>query len=101
MRFNEALPGLRHPFPSRGGQRTDSRICPAETKSRNPSYQVLLKPGERIERTAADFFLLDIGNAGGVNLTFQGKPLGSLGKQGEVIHVRLPERPAETKKETP
>ena len=69
------------------------------TEGRNPSYQVLLKPEERIERTAVDSFLLDIGNAGGVNLTFQGKPLGSLGKQGQVIHLRLPERQAE--KESP
>ena len=65
------------------------------TEGRNPSQQVLLKPGERIERRAADFFLLDIGNAGGVNVTFQGNPLGSLGKSGQVIHLRLPERPAE------
>ncbi len=69
------------------------------TEDRNPSYQVLLKPGERIERTAADFFLLDIGNAAGINLIFQGKSLGSLGKQGQVIHLRLPERQAE--KESP
>jgi cytoskeleton protein RodZ len=69
------------------------------TEGRNPSYQVLLKPGERIERTAVDFFLLDIGNAGGINLLFQGKPLGSLGKQGQVIHLRLPELQAE--KESP
>ena len=67
------------------------------TEGRNPSHQVLLKPGERIERTASDFFLLDIGNAAGVNLIFQGKPLGSLGKQGQVIHLRLPERTAENK----
>lgn len=65
------------------------------TEGRNPSQQVLLRPGERIDRTAADFFLLDIGNAGGVNVTFQGKPLGSLGKSGQVIHLRLPERQAE------
>jgi cytoskeleton protein RodZ len=70
------------------------------TEGRNPSYQVLLKPGERIERTASDFFLLDIGNAGGLNLTFQGKSLGSLGKQGQVIHLRLPHGTAE-EKETP
>ena len=69
------------------------------TEGRNPSYQVLLKPGEKIERAASDFFLLDIGNAGGVNLIFEGKPLGSLGKQGQVIHLRLPEKTAE--KETP
>jgi len=65
------------------------------TEDRNPSYQLLLKPGEKVERTAADFFLLDIGNAGGINLIFQGKPLGDLGKPGQVIHIRLPEKTQE------
>jgi cytoskeleton protein RodZ len=51
------------------------------TEDRNPAYQVLLK--------------LEIGNAGGINLTFQGKPLGSLGKQGQIIHMRLPEKGSE------
>jgi cytoskeleton protein RodZ len=69
------------------------------TEGRNPSYQVLLKPGERIERTGSDFFLLDIGNAAGVNLIFQGKSLGTLGKQGQVIHLRLPDQAVE--KESP
>jgi cytoskeleton protein RodZ len=69
------------------------------TEGRNPSFQVLLKPGEKIERTASDFFLLDVGNAAGVNLIFQGKPLGSLGKHGQVIHLRLPEQT--TEKESP
>lgn len=62
------------------------------TEDQNPSYQVLLKPGDRIERLASDYFQLDIGNAGGVNLIYQGRSLGSLGKQGEVIHLRLPEK---------
>jgi cytoskeleton protein RodZ len=53
--------------------------------------QVLLNPGERIERSAADYFLLDIGNANGISVTYQGKPLGSLGKPGEVVHIRLPQ----------
>jgi cytoskeleton protein RodZ len=65
------------------------------TEDRAPSSQVLLKQGDRIERTAADFFLLDIGNAGGVNLTFQGNALGSPGKRGQVVHLRLPEKTAE------
>jgi len=39
---------------------------------------VLLKSADRIERLASDYFLVDIGNAGGVNLIFQGKPLGIL-----------------------
>ena len=64
------------------------------TEDRNPSFQLLLKPGDRIERMASDSFLLDIGNAGGINLIFQGKPLGSLGKRGQVIHIRLPEKTA-------
>lgn len=68
------------------------------TEDQNPSYQVLLKPGDRIERLASDYFQLDIGNAGGVNLIYQGKSLGSLGKQGEVIHLRLPEKAQEKKK---
>ena len=67
------------------------------TEDRNSPSQVLLKPGERIERRASDFFQLDIGNAGGIDLIFQGKPLGSLGKRGQVIHIRLPEKERERK----
>ena len=62
------------------------------TEDRNPAYQTLLKPGDKIERMASDYFQLDIGNAGGINLTFQGKNLGSLGKPGQIIHMRLPEK---------
>jgi cytoskeleton protein RodZ len=65
------------------------------TEDTNPSNQFLLKPGDRIERMASDSFLLDIGNAGGINVIFQGRPLESLGKRGQVIHVRLPEKTQE------
>ncbi|MEW6332868.1 MAG: helix-turn-helix domain-containing protein [Thermodesulfobacteriota bacterium] len=61
------------------------------TPDHSPPSDVLLKPGERIERWASDFFQLDIGNAGGIDVIFQGKPMGSLGKRGQVVHVRLPE----------
>lgn len=67
------------------------------TEDRNPAYQALLKPGDKIERMASDYFQLDIGNAGGINLTFQGKPLGSLGKSGQIIHMRLPEKGSDRK----
>jgi cytoskeleton protein RodZ len=67
------------------------------TEDQNPSYQVLLKPGDKIERMASDYFQLDIGNAGGIDLTFQGKPLGSIGKQGQIVHMRLPEKGSERK----
>lgn len=56
----------------------------------NPPYQLLLNPGEKIERFASQRFALDIGNAGGVILTFQGKDMGPIGKSGEVVHIRLP-----------
>jgi cytoskeleton protein RodZ len=68
------------------------------TEDRNPAYQTLLKPGDKIERMASDYFQLDIGNAGGINLTFQGKPLGSLGKAGQIIHMRLPEKGSDRKR---
>ncbi len=56
---------------------------------KKPSYQVLLQPGEKIHKTASEF-VIDIGNAGGVDVEFQGKSLGNLGKQGEVVHLKLP-----------
>ena len=62
------------------------------TADRSQPYEALLNPGDKIERTASDHFQLDIGNAGGIHLTFQGKPLGSPGKSGQVVHMRLPEK---------
>ena len=52
-------------------------------------FQVLLKPGEKISHKAARFNM-DIGNAGGVRLQFNGKSIENLGKSGQVIHLRLP-----------
>lgn len=57
----------------------------------DPPYEILLKPGEKIYREASEKFTIDIGNAGGVNILFQGKSLGVLGKRGDVIHLTLPE----------
>jgi len=55
----------------------------------NPSFQVVLKSGEKLERRAAKFSI-DIGNAGGVKVQFKGKNVENLGKPGEVVHLRLP-----------
>ena len=55
----------------------------------NPSTQILLKRGEKIERKAASFDL-DIGNAGGIKIQFKGKNIENLGKSGQVTHLRLP-----------
>lgn len=55
-----------------------------------PPQQLLMNPGERVERYADQYFILDIGNAGGVALSLQGAPLSSPGKSGEVVHLKLP-----------
>jgi hypothetical protein len=52
-------------------------------------YQILLKPGESVERFAPEF-AVDVGNAAGISLDFQGKTIDNLGKSGEVVHIRLP-----------
>ncbi len=64
-------------------------------EDQNPARQILLKPGDKVERTADNYFQIDIGNAAGVNLSFQGKPVGSMGTQGQVVHLRLPPKGSE------
>jgi len=54
-------------------------------------YEVMLRPGERIQREASAKFSIDIGNAGGVSVYFQGKALGTLGRSGQVVHLNLPD----------
>jgi hypothetical protein len=56
----------------------------------NPPYEIMLRAGERIEREASERFMIDVGNAGGVDVRFQGKSLGRLGNRGEVVHLVLP-----------
>lgn len=62
------------------------------TEDRNPPFQITLKKGEKLSRTAREFFVIDVGNAAGVNITFLGKALGSLGRKGQVVHLRLPQQ---------
>lgn len=59
-------------------------------EDRNQSEQMILKAGETLERFAAESFTVDIGNAGGIDIMFQGKPVGSIGKRGQVVHLRFP-----------
>lgn len=61
------------------------------TEDRNPPYQITLKAGEKLNRKAQEFFVIDVGNAAGVNITFLGKSLGNLGRKGQVVHLRLPQ----------
>jgi cytoskeletal protein RodZ len=59
------------------------------TADDDPPYEILLQPGEKIERDASRF-IIDVGNAGGIDITFQGKSMGNLGEPGQVVHLKLP-----------
>jgi cytoskeleton protein RodZ len=55
----------------------------------------LLAPGDTREWMSDKRFVLTVGNAGGVEIVLNGRPLPSLGARGAVIHrLSLPERPA-------
>ena len=62
------------------------------TEDRNPPYQTTLKRGDTLSRKAREFFIIDVGNAAGVKITFLGKSLGNLGRKGQVVHLRLPQQ---------
>jgi len=62
------------------------------TEDRNPPYQIILKTGYKLSRKARESFVIDVGNAAGVNITFLGKSLGNLGRKGQVVHLRLPQQ---------
>lgn len=53
------------------------------------SQQYELKPGDLIEWKGEKAFTLDIGNAGGIEGEFNGKPLGPFGEVGKTAHVTL------------
>jgi cytoskeletal protein RodZ len=52
--------------------------------------EALLQPGQRIGWSGEREFRLTVGNAGGVSVEFNGKPLPSLGPSGRVRTVVLP-----------
>lgn len=53
-------------------------------------FEVSLKEGEKVKWNAKEGFSVLIGNAGGVNVIFNGEPLGSLGEEGKVVKLVLP-----------
>lgn len=53
--------------------------------------QRLLKPGDTVQWTAPESFLIRVGNAGGIKIIFNGRDIGSLGPRGKVINIVLPE----------
>ena len=71
--------------------------------------EMILKPGEGFSVQASDRILMKLGNAGGLDLLLNGKPLGKSGKSGEVqtllvtsqgVEVKRPEKPKPPKEGT-
>jgi hypothetical protein len=51
----------------------------------NEMKEVYLEAGEKVTWRASDGFVLSLGNAGGVKVELNGKPLGPLGSKGAVV----------------
>ena len=82
----EITPNRRHTLKAVTTEKTWMRI-------RNDEGQVsdvLLQPKETFTWTARRQFYIIVGNAGGVELFFNGASQGRLGKSGEVVHLVLP-----------
>ena len=56
-----------------------------------PTREHLFQSGETLRWTANKGFDILIGNAGGIEFFFNGKEVGKLGAQGEVVRLKLPE----------
>jgi cytoskeleton protein RodZ len=53
--------------------------------------EVYLRPGDKVVWNATDHFMVSLGNAGGVRMEFDGKPLPSFGVSGQVVkNIRFP-----------
>ncbi|MFH1624178.1 MAG: RodZ domain-containing protein [Pseudomonadota bacterium] len=58
----------------------------------NEPYEVTLRPGENLTWKSLHTFKLLIGNAGGIDLFYNGEALGKLGNSGQVVSLTLPKQ---------
>lgn len=56
-------------------------------------HEALMRPGDRVQWKASDQFVLTLGNAGGVRVSFNGKPQGPFGPRGRVARDIVLKRP--------
>ncbi|MEK6759429.1 MAG: RodZ domain-containing protein [Deltaproteobacteria bacterium] len=63
--------------------------------------EVILKAGESFSWDAAETFSLLVGNAGGIDMVYDGAKLPPLGKSGESVSIRLPRAKASQAGEGP
>jgi cytoskeletal protein RodZ len=63
-----------------------------------PEHEMTLKSGEATSHRALKRIDLMVGNAGGLDLIFNGRPLERFGKSGEVVHLIFTSQGAEVKR---
>jgi len=56
-----------------------------------PAKEYLFQSGERFQWTAEQGFDMLVGNAGGIEVSLNGTPIGDLGPEGKVVRLKLPE----------
>jgi cytoskeleton protein RodZ len=56
-----------------------------------PPKKYLLQPGQTPRWTADKDFNVLVGNAGGIDFFLDGKEVGEIGNEGQVVRIRLPE----------
>ncbi|MBW2339664.1 MAG: DUF4115 domain-containing protein [Deltaproteobacteria bacterium] len=69
----------------------NSRTWIAISIDNESSREYLFQPGETMRWTAEDSFDILIGNAGGIEFSLNGNPIGHLGTEGKVVRLKLPE----------
>lgn len=63
-----------------------------------PGKDMILKPGEGMSVQASGRILMKLGNAGGLDLVLNGKPLGKPGRSGEVLTLIVTPQGVEVKR---
>jgi cytoskeletal protein RodZ len=56
-----------------------------------PAKEYLFQPGETFRWTAEEGFDMLVGNAGGIEFSLNGSPIGYFGPEGKVVRLKLPE----------
>ena len=63
-----------------------------------PEHEMTLKPGETVSHQGLKRINLVVGNAGGLDIIFQGKPLERFGKSGDVVNLIFTPQGVEAKR---
>lgn len=75
--------------------------CWVQVSSDNqPTFTGTMYNGDEKSFSAADKIDLVLGNAGGIDVTYNGKPLGAMGAEGQVVRTAFPPEKKDTADQT-